>query len=262
MDDRVLEAHRKLEPLIRPKEELTKWERVMRYGAELSSIFIQQNTVMLELIYDIYKSWQNLRNSGVNVLLMSRSEARNYMFPPGHPIDTVLYVSHPAKNNVYYTAAQFHRMTFEHKFSEATKLLMALGATEINVQHVSGWSRDFSVSLTALLPQGAGEIASGVKSHGESTSQLLFRARLKGSADPILPADLVWYHHEPTWQQIAEGRLKFGLEDFALTVRYDDDYGVNAALKLAVEKSGFDLGGKFQDHQSTVWQMEGKFATN
>ena len=26
--------------------------------------------------------------------------------------------------------------------------------------------------------------------------------------------DLVWYPHEPTWQQVAKGRIDYGLDDF------------------------------------------------
>src|SRR5262249_36015264 len=61
-------------------------------------------------------------------------ETKALKFPPGQPRELVVYIGHPAMENVYYPAAQFHRMTFEHKFSEAIKLLMALGATEISSQ--------------------------------------------------------------------------------------------------------------------------------
>ncbi len=44
---------------------------------------------------------------------------------------------------IYYPAAQFHRRMFEHKLNEALKL-MGLGAIEINVEHHSGWGREFS----------------------------------------------------------------------------------------------------------------------
>jgi hypothetical protein len=34
---------------------------------------------------------------------------------------------------------------------------------------------------------------------------------------------------------------------------------VNAGLKIAATNAGFDLGGNFEDHQSTVWQIAAKF---
>ena len=75
---------------------------------------------------------------GIDIVQISKSEASTIIFPPGHPRDGVLYIAHSAKPDVYYTTAEFHRVTFEHKFSEAIRLLMYLGATEISVEHVRG----------------------------------------------------------------------------------------------------------------------------
>lgn len=87
-------------------------------------------------------------------------------FPLGHPRNGVLYIGHPAKPDVYYTMAEFHRVTFEHKFSEATSLLMHLGATKIRVGHVTGWSKEFSGRISAPLgmADSSGEIEAGAKS--------------------------------------------------------------------------------------------------
>ena len=56
--------------------------------------------------------------------------------------------------------------------------------------------------------------------------------------------------------------MNFGLNDFSLSVAYEDDFGINAGLKLAVANAGLDLGGRFEDHQSTVWRLEGTFEPN
>jgi hypothetical protein len=88
---------------------------------------------------------------------------------------------------------------------------------------------------------------------------LLYEASLAGTDKPTIPEGLVWYSHEPVWQSVAKGRTIFGLNDFSLSVTYEDDFGINAGLKAAVVKAGLDLGGKFEDHQSTVWRIEGKF---
>jgi hypothetical protein len=208
--------------------------------------------------------WSSLRYQGLNIAFITHAEAHSLKFPPGHPRSRVVYIADPAMTNVYYTAAQFHRLAFEHKFAEAVKLLMALGATEISVKHISGWSREFAATVSAPLAAAAplqpGHVSMSLQGSASGDSEILFRAHLKGTTKPRLVEGLVWYHHEPTWQQIAEGRLKFGLKDFSLGVRYEEDYGVNAGFKLGVEKSGLNLGGKFQDHQATIWQIDGKFA--
>jgi hypothetical protein len=200
------------------------------------------------------------RNEGVEVLAVSRTEAADLRMPPGHPRDRVVYVGHPALASVYYPAAGFHRFTFEHKFSEAVRLLMTLGATQLEVEHVRGWSEDFAANLSAPIPVAvpieAGLAAGRRRATGSSA---LFRAKLAGSAEPSLPNDLVWFPHEPTWQQVADGRLKYGLQEFQLAVRYDDDYGIDAGFKLSAQKVGLDLGGKFQEHESTTWKITGTF---
>ena len=216
--------------------------------------------VVVEATVEAVKAWQRLRASGVRVLSVSRSEAEVIRFPPGHPRDGVLYVGHPTSPETYFTTAQFHRVTFEHKFVEAVGLLMSLGATEMSVEHVAGWSRDFSSKLSVPVLSAAPEVAASASVNRGSESSLLFTAKLKNEVTPSVPDNLVWYPHEPTWQTIANGRLKFGLSDFALTVRYEDDFGVNAGLRVTAAKAGLELGGAFEDHVSTVWRIAGKFS--
>ena len=82
---------------------------------------------------------------------------------------------------------------------------------------------------------------------------------MPGRSEPKLPDSLVWYPHEPTWQSIANGRIDFRLRDFSLIVTYDDDFGINAGLKALAFKSGFEIGGKFEDYEATTWRLAGEF---
>ena len=200
------------------------------------------------------------RDSGVDVLTVASTEAASLTFPPGHPRDRVLYVGHPAVPTTYYAAAGFHRHTFEHKFAEAVELVMDLGATQLEVEHVKGWSDELAANLAVPLPMAGAEAGLHAKQSRSHGSSALFKASLKGNANPKLPDGLVWFPHEPTWQQLAEGRLKHGLTQFQLSVGYEDDYGIDAGLKLNAGKAGLDLGGSFQEHESTVWRIEGNFA--
>lgn len=205
-----------------------------------------------------YEAWKNVRTNGVNALQVKRSEAHKMVFPPAHPRNNVLYVGHPSDSNVYYTVASFHRVAFEHKFAEAVDLLMHLGAIKIKVEHVRGWSSEFAATLSALLPSGSGNAAVG--SNSESNTTLLFEASLPENKSLVLPNNLVWYPHEPAWQSIAKGRLSFGLNEFSLTVNYEDDFGINAGLKMSAIKAGLDLGGTFENHVATSWKLVGMFA--
>ncbi|UYF98864.1 hypothetical protein [Halomonas sp. GD1P12] len=212
-----------------------------------------------EVTREAIKAWGRARDDGLLVLPVGNTIAKLLSFPPGHPRDGVLYIGHPALPKVYYTLADFHRVTFEHKFCEATDLLMSLGATSIRVEHVSGWSRDFSSRISVPLGEAESKVGAEAASSSKSGSQLLFEARLSGAVTPSIPKDLVWYEHEPTWQSIAKGRKSYGLQDFSLSVSYEDDFGVNAGLKAAISKTGLEIGGKFEDHKSTIWRLEGKF---
>lgn len=194
---------------------------------------------------------------GLDIAKISRQDASALTFPPGHPHEGVIYVEHPAAEGVYFTAASFHRLVFEHKVAEAVTILMSLGATEIFVEHVQGWSREFAATLQVPLGK-AGVNASGSGQNGRNSS-LLYEAHLRGTANPHLPDRLVWYSHEPTWQTIVDGRMRYGLSEFSLAVNYQDDYGINAKLKATAQKIKLDLGGSFEDHQATTWNMYGKF---
>jgi len=56
--------------------------------------------------------------------------------------------------------------------------------------------------------------------------------------------------------------MQFGLSQFSLVVNYEDDFVVNAGMKICVEKADLDLGGTFEDHMATTWKIYGDFAVN
>jgi len=260
VDDAAVEEAKRKQPF---KEGTSKDQTSLLLGTAVSVVsgFVPFPVgLIVPVLAELAKGLTRLREEGVQVSVISQAEAASLRFPPGHPRHNVLYVGHPADPKVYFTTAQFHRLTFEHKFAEAVHLLMALGATTLEVQHIVGWSSEFSSKLGVALPPADMETSAEASRTKKSGSQLLFTATLEGTKTPKVPECLVWYHHEPTWQRIADGRLSYGLKDFTLTVSYEDDFGINAGLKLKAAKVGLDLGGQFEDHQSTVWRIVGKFA--
>jgi len=135
---------------------------------------------------------------------------------------------------------------------------MHLGATKIEVKHVRGWGQDFSEKLSIGIPRV--EVSQQVGVSQRERSSILYEAKLSGGDTVALPANLVWLPHESTWKQVVEGRTKFGLQTFSLNLQYQEDYGINIGLKAGVEKAGLDLGGQFEKHQSTTWEIRGSFA--
>ena len=261
-EDVVIAAEREAEQQAAKTGEGVNWGQVAVTAASLAAPFAGVAGIAVQVGVEAVSAAAKGREKGLKVLAVSRTEAAQLRMPPGHPRDRVVYVGHPALAPVYYPAAGFHRFTFEHKFSEAVRLLMALGATELEVEHVRGWSEDFAANLSAPLPAAVpidAEVTAG-RRHAAGSSAL-FRAKLAGLTEPRLPDDLVWFPHEPTWQQVADGRLNYGLQEFQLAVRYDDDYGIDAGFKLSAQKLGLDLGGNFQEHESTTWKINGTFNT-
>ena len=225
--------------------------------ASVSSFLVADLTLILakHLVERIIEA----REHDIPVVPLPLSVASEMNLKPGHPRENLLYAAHPCDPRTYVPAADFHRLTFEHKFSEVLRLLMHLGASTIEVEHVREWGRDFAGRLSAGIPQAGTEGLAEVEAQSSSEERLLYHAELDGSDDPSLPDNLIWYNHEPTWQSVAEGRLDFGLQDFSLKLQYADDYGINADLKVDAESAGFELGGSFEKHESTTWSVEGTF---
>ena len=96
----------------------------------------------------------------------------------------------------------------------------------------------------------------------EKQRRLLFQISLEGTSDPSVPSGLVWYPHEPTWKKVAKSRIEYGMKNFSFRFQYKSDFGVNADLGVRAGKAGLDLGGKFENHESTIWNVQGSFKTS
>ena len=231
-----------------------------RSVAEIAlSLVLPMPYYLVKIGKEIITTMQDAKDSGLQIFYVGYSEASKLLLPPGHPRPKAVYIGHPTVPEVYYTFAEFHRSTFEHKFSEAINLLMHLGATYIRVQHVHGWSKDFSSRLSVALGESSAGVSGEAGGTRYSGAQLLYEATFPGAKEAKLPETLVWFPHEPTWQAVANGRIEFSLQEFALNVAYEDDFGINADLKASAGKAGLDLGGKFEDHKKTMWRIDGRF---
>lgn len=196
---------------------------------------------------------------GVKVQPFPKRYSIKFDLPLGHPRDGLIYAGHPAAPKVYYPIADFHRAVFEHKFSEIITILMNLGAKKITVKHVQGWGKSFSSKVGVSLPFSEENANVNGKLSAQDRNEILYEAQFEVSSTPNLPENLVWYNHENTWQQVVNGRLNFGLKNFLLNLQYQEDYGINAGLKMKIQKVGYQLGGEFERHQSTVWEIKGDF---
>jgi hypothetical protein len=257
-NDEVVSISKKAEQEVLKEKKDVDWYKISQI-ALASVAFTLVGGIAIELAKESIKSLAKAREAGLKILNVPKSEVHQLSFPPGHPRDNVLYAGHPAVPNVYYTMADFHRITFEHKFAEAIEILMYLGASKIRVQHIKGWSREIAARIGVSFDNTLSAEMETQKNN-KSAHDILFEAVLRGNTKPVLPDKLAWFPFEPTWQSIVNGRIKFGLKNFNLNISYEDDFGINAGLKVLVQKSGLDVGGKFEDHQATIWRISGEFA--
>jgi hypothetical protein len=210
--------------------------------------------------YVTAKSWWDGRTKGAMVVhKISRSTAKAFRFPQGGPKLNELYVQHPAVKTQFYPIESFHRLTFEHKLSEAVRLLMFLGAKSIRAEYVSGWSKAFAAKASIDAPgvKLAPELSSSTKE--SESSSILFEASYPNNTSLELPKNMVWFQDEPTWEAIAEGRLIAKATEVQLKLSYEEDFGVNAEVKVAAEKAGFSISGDFVKHKATTWNLHALF---
>lgn len=207
---------------------------------------------------------KEFRKAGETIVPIDWGTAGTLRFPPGHPRKHVVYVGHPVDAGSYIPAADFHRFLFQHKVAEAQRLIRSLGAVSMQVVHVQGWDRNAAAKMGLGLPQAATGADVEVGAEGSRTDsekhQILMTMKLTPTGEPRVPTDLVWTPHEPLWQEVAAARTESGLTEFVIDVRSTDDFGVNADLKVLIQKAGLDAGGKFVEHQETVWRLEGTFS--
>ena len=203
-----------------------------------------------------------MESEGTDVLIVTDVEAAQLKFPIGHPRYRVTYVGHPVKPAEYLPFSDFHRALFEHKVAEALRLVRALGATIVAVEHIQGWDEGLGIHLGVALPTALeAEVSTSAGMKRGQGAYIMSRMTLLPTGPPTVPSDLVWLPQEPLWQEIVRARMESGLSSFALDVRSTDDYGINGSLKTLVSKAGLELGGSFTEHQNTIWRLSGAFVT-
>jgi len=129
--------------------------------------------------FQFYKLLKKSEEEGIIITPVSKKDIKYFSLLPGHPRDKIVYVAHPIILKLYIPIVDFHRFVFEYKFSELIKILMFLGATEINVEHVKGWSKELGASLTIPIEEKNTTINGDVKFAKSKSDKLLFKANLK-----------------------------------------------------------------------------------
>ncbi len=259
--DEVVEAERHaLKQLDVTKEGADIEEIVRTILAGIAGVALREYVLPLAVAELIVRGVMKLREKGIEVLMVGRSEAdsEGVRFQPGPPLDRVVYIGHPNVPAIYYPAAEFHRRVFDHKFCELVDLLLTLGASNIVGERQEGFGREEAAQLdVSLTPKE--RLGGRLKRTLGRESQANVTMNAPGNSTPYLPEDLVWFQSERMWQTLARARMQHGVTNFSLVLRYENDYGITGSLKGKIEGVKLDVGGNFQEQQDTIWKFSADF---
>ena len=173
------------------------------------------------------------------------------VFQPGHPQNGCTYVQHPFCSNVYYEVNSFHDSVLERKQNELLRVFESLGAYSARVevfherQEMANLETEFQVdgSGTNGVISGSGstnkrrENSKEVLTSQHATKDWQFNPPEK----PTLPADLLFYSTEETWQQLANSVLRGGLKHAVVDLEYKTEYGVTEKYLHEISASAKSL---------------------
>jgi hypothetical protein len=215
---------------------------------------------MTRLLRQGLKLTKQLKSQALAVVPIRETDAVNLRFsPPGHPRRNILYLANPVEPGLYYPAADFHRLTFEHKVAEAVDILSGLGAVQIEARHEAGWGREVAASISLPVPtQVPGQIGASAARRDDHETQVMFMAELPPpTGASALPSGLRWFRDDQLWERAYRVWQERGLHELAFSVRYRDDFNVTASLAASAAQIGLKLGGKFEAQQDTEWRVRG-----
>lgn len=145
------------------------------------------------------------------------------------PTINELYIAHPYKPCVYMPVSRYEHLLFRDRIHEMSKVMMALGATEIRTiqnDEYKSYSKDNYSTQTSASGRvggwvsGNGSYATGTE-HSRNTgreSEIVINFKNDPLELPHIPEGLVWFNHESEWQQIAEARLNGNILEYELSL--------------------------------------------
>ncbi len=173
-----------------------------------------------------------------SVIPVTMRQTTELMFRGGSAEIGQVYAANPVNDVVYYQIGSYNDDVVDHKLSELERLLNSLGAKHYRVSYEDSDSSQSSLSANAKR-------VATVNLEAEVTRARKRRFERSGTSDggvPALPDNLVWFHREPSWQALAEARIKGSRKEFTLTVELEQSLKLSAkaladikAMKLSVD---------------------------
>ncbi|MBD5085078.1 MAG: hypothetical protein HDT33_08530 [Clostridiales bacterium] len=180
-----------------------------------------------------------------------------------------LYIAHPYRQGVYLPVSKYEHLIFRERIHELSKVMMALGATEIRTlqnsdnksQYISENSSNISASVGVERFGAKGAFSSFLKNLNETEKSDSIVINFKN--DPIdlpkIPDCLVWYPHDKEWQHIAESRLLGNILEYEINLSSKAISLVSEIERSNIEaqaKALFASGSYSKDSSSYVFFKE------
>lgn len=241
--------------------------------------FLEQPYNERKLIVPV-KSYSDLSQKTLSVVDINHLPA--IYFPMGHPIANQLYVGHPYIPSNYIPFENYELTFIEDKVREFCQIMQYLGATEINIECINSSSSNkdtnlqqkgsASVNYKLASASGEGERNRTDKFLEDISQSINLHQKFYPKSKPMLPPDLVWYAHEPSWQRLYNQRMQGALMEHEERIETKKSQVVeNSELKrisaevkwLFVEANGNweqSMEEKFEAHDNAILAIHVKFA--
>lgn len=180
-----------------------------------------------------------------------------------------LYIAHPYRQGVYLPVSKYEHLIFRERIHELSKVMMALGATEIRTlqnsdsktQSSSENSSNTSASVGVGRFGAKGAFSSFLKSLAENEKSDSIVINFKN--DPIdlpkVPDGLIWYPHDKEWQHIADSRLFGNILEYEINLSSKEINLVSEIERSNIEaqaKAFFVSGSYSKDNSSHTFFKE------
>lgn len=255
------------------KQDFRKYEDVF------VNSFLQRPYNQRKLIVPV-ESYTDLSQKTLSVLDINHLPAIN--FPMGHPVANQLYVGHPYLPAKYIPFENYELELIEDKVREFCQVMQYLGATEIDIECINSSSNNQYTHINQKASGGVNYKVASVQGSGERDRTNKFIENISQSinlyqkfypkAKPSLPADLVWYPNEPSWQRLYKQRMQGAIREHEERIETKKSQVVeNSELKkisaevkwLFLQANGNweqSMEEKFEAHENAILAIHVKFA--
>lgn len=180
-----------------------------------------------------------------------------------------LYIAHPYRQGVYLPVSKYEHLIFRERIHELSKVMMALGATEIrtlqNSDSKTQSSSENSSNTSASVGLGKfgakGAFSSFLKSlaENEKSDSIVINFKNDPIDQPKVPDGLIWYPHDKEWQHIADCRLHGNILEYEISLSSKEINFVSEIERSNIEAQAkilFASGSYSNDNSSYTFFKE------